>query len=132
MPVSLLIQTYTQTDIYPFRHVFFVNDVFQLLAEPSRRQLLDALRHGERSVNELVDRTHMSQPSVSKQLRLLLDSGVVSLRKSGRQHLYAIQGRPLREASEWLSYYQRFWEEGLSRMDEVLTKGARPRERGRR
>jgi len=109
-----------------------VNDVFQLLAEPSRRQLLDALRHGERSVNELVDRTHMSQPSVSKQLRLLLDSGVVSLRKAGRQHLYAIQGRPLREASEWLSYYERFWEEGLSRMDEVLKEQTRPRGRGRR
>ena len=103
-----------------------MNDVFQVLAEPSRRQLLEALRHGERSVNELVGRTRMSQPSVSKQLRLLLDSGVVSLRKAGRQHLYSIQGRPLREASEWLSYYERFWNEGLSRMDEVLMKGARP------
>jgi len=109
-----------------------MNDVFQLLAEPSRRQLLDALRHGERSVNQLVDRTHMSQPSVSKQLRLLLEFGVVSLRKAGRQHLYTIQGRPLREATEWLSYYQRFWEEGLSRMDEVLNEPSRPRGRGRR
>ena len=106
-----------------------MNDVFQILAEPSRRHLLEALRHGERSVNELVGRTRMSQPSVSKQLRLLRDSGVVSLRKTGRQHLYSIQGRPLREASRWLSYYERFWEEGLSRMDEVLTKGARPGER---
>jgi len=108
-----------------------MDDVFQLLAEPSRRQLLDALRYGERSVTELVDRTHMSQPSVSKQLRLLLDSGVVSLRKAGRQHLYAIEGRPLREASEWLSYYQHFWEQGLSRMDEVLRKEPRRQERGR-
>ena len=108
-----------------------MNDVFQILAEPSRRQLLDALRHGERSVNELVDRTHMSQPSVSKQLRLLLDSGVVSLRKAGRQHLYTIRGRPLREASEWLSCYERFWEEGLSRLDEILQEETRPRGRGR-
>ncbi len=109
-----------------------VTDVFQLLAEPSRRQLLDALRHGERSVTELVERTHMSQPSVSKQLRLLLDSGVVSLRKAGRQHLYSIEGRPLREASEWLSYYERFWAEGLSRMDKVLTGQTRPKRRGAR
>ncbi len=109
-----------------------MTDVFQLLAEPSRRQLLDALRHGERSVNELVDRTHMSQPSVSKQLRVLLDSGFVSLRKAGRQHLYAIEGRPLREASEWLSYYQRFWVEGLTRMDKVLTEQTRPKGRGTR
>ena len=109
-----------------------MNDVFRLLAEPSRRHLLEALRHGERSVGELVDRTHMSQPSVSKQLRLLLESGLVSLRKSGRQHLYTIQGRPLREASEWLSFYERFWEEGLSRMDEVLREQPRPRGRGGR
>jgi DNA-binding transcriptional ArsR family regulator len=109
-----------------------VNDVFQLLAEPSRRQLLDALRHGERSVNELVDRTRMSQPSVSKQLRLLRDSGVVSLRKAGRQHLYSIEGRRLREASEWLSYYERFWDEGLSRMERALEEEVPPRERRRR
>lgn len=104
-------------------------DVFQLLAEPSRRHLLEALRNGERSVTELVDRTRMSQPSVSKQLRLLLDSGLVRWRKAGRQHLYSIQGQPLREASEWLSYYQRFWEQGLSRMDAVLAEESR---RGRR
>lgn len=109
-----------------------MTDVFQLLAEPSRRHLLDALRYGERSVNELVDRTHMSQPSVSKQLRLLLDSGVVSLRKAGRQHLYSIQGQPLREAAEWLSYYERFWEEGLNRMDKVLTGATRPKGQGDR
>ncbi len=109
-----------------------MTDVFQLLAEPSRRQLLDVLRHGERSVNELVDSTRMSQPSVSKQLRLLLDSGLVRLRKAGRQHLYSIEGRPLREVSEWLSYYERFWSEGLSRMDKVLTGQTRPPRRGGR
>lgn len=109
-----------------------MTDVFQLLAEPSRRQLLDALRHGERSVSELVDHTHMSQPSVSKQLRLLLDFGVVGLRKSGRQHLYSIQGRPLREAAQWLSYYERFWEGGLSRMEKVLTSEVSAAARGKR
>lgn len=107
-------------------------DVFQILAEPSRRQLLDALRHGERSVGELVDRTRMSQPSVSKQLRLLRDSGVVSLRKAGRHHLYSIQGRPLKAASEWLSYYERFWDRGLSRLDQLLTEGERSRGRSAR
>lgn len=109
-----------------------MNDVFQLLAEPSRRRLLDGLRGGERSVNELAELSRMSQPSVSKQLRVLLDSGVVCLRKSGRQHMYSIQGRPLREAAEWLSYYERFWEEGLNRMDKVLSDERRPPGRGRR
>ena len=104
-----------------------MTDVFHLLAEPSRRHLLDALRDGERSVNDLVGRTHMSQPSVSKQLRILLDSGVVGLRAAGRQHLYSIRGRSLREASEWLSYYEQFWKEGLSRMDEALLREPRSR-----
>ena len=107
-------------------------DVFQLLADPSRRHLLDALRDGERSVTDLVDRTRMSQPSVSKQLRILKDSGVVSLRAAGRQHLYSIQGRSLREASEWLSYYEQFWQEGLSRMDKALRREPPPKTRRKR
>ena len=109
-----------------------MTDVFQLLAEPSRRNLLDALRDGERSVSDLVDRTRMSQPSVSKQLRILRDSGMVSLRAAGREHLYSIQGRSLREASEWLSYYERFWQEGLSRMDAALRREPRSRVRRNR
>ena len=99
-----------------------VTDVFRLLADPSRRHLLDVLRGGERSVTDLVDCTHMSQPSVSKQLRILRDSGLVYLRAAGRQHLYSVDGRSLREASEWLSYYEHFWQEGLSRMDEALRR----------
>lgn len=106
-----------------------MSDVFQLLARPSRRHLLEALRDGERSVTDLVGRTHMSQPTVSKQLRILRDSGVVSLRAVGRQHLYSIQGRSLREASEWLSYYEHFWQGGLTRMDEALQRAGQPGKR---
>jgi DNA-binding transcriptional ArsR family regulator len=103
-----------------------VPDVFHLLSDPSRRRLLEALRDGERSVNDLVDRTRMSQPAVSKQLRLLKDSGMVALRRHGRQHLYSIRGEPFREASEWLGFYERFWRLSLARMDEVLGSN-RPR-----
>ena len=71
----------------------------------------------------------MPQPSVSKQLRILRDSGVVSLRAAGRHHLYAIRGRSLREASEWLSYYERFWQDGLSRMEKALQQDPRPKPR---
>ncbi len=106
-----------------------MTDIFHVLAEPSRRHLLDVLREGERSVGDLVERTRMPQPSVSKQLRILRDSGVVSLRAAGRQHLYSIQGRSLREASEWLSDYERFWQEGLRRMDQALRRGPRPTRR---
>ena len=95
-------------------------DVFRLLSDPSRRRLLEALREGERSVNDLVDTTEMSQPAVSKQLRLLKDSGMVTLRRAGRQHLYSIRGEPFREATEWLAFYERFWRLGLARMDQIL------------
>lgn len=101
-----------------------VRDVFQLLSDPSRRHLLDALRDGERSVNDLVTKTQKSQPAVSKQLRLLKDSGMVTLRRDGRQHLYAIRGARLREASEWLGVYERFWRDGLARMDDLLGSDA--------
>lgn len=98
-------------------------DVFRLLAEPTRRHILEALRDGERSVNDLVDRTRMSQPAVSKQLRILRDSGLVTLRAAGRHHMYSIRGGSLREASEWLSYYERFWQDGLRRMEKALGPG---------
>ena len=99
-------------------------DVFQLLAESARRDLLESLREGERSVSELVESTRRSQSSVSKQLRILRESGLLALRSEGRKHLYSIQGQPLREVSEWLAQYERFWQEGLSRMDRALRREA--------
>jgi DNA-binding transcriptional ArsR family regulator len=106
-----------------------VADVFQLLSEPSRRHLLEALRDGERSVTDLVDTTRMSQPAVSKHLRLLKDSGMVALRRDGRHHLYSIRGAPFRQASEWLGFYERFWQDGLARMDVILGSDAPRRKR---
>lgn len=108
-----------------------MSDVFQLLSDPSRRHLLEALRDGERSVNDLVEKAQMSQPAVSKQLRVLKDSGMVALRRDGRKHLYSIRGAPFREASEWLGYYERFWRDGLARMDAILGSDAPRRKRGR-
>jgi DNA-binding transcriptional ArsR family regulator len=108
-----------------------VPDVFQLLSDRSRRHLLEVLREGELSVSDLVERTRMSQPAVSKQLRLLKESGMVSLRRNGRQHLYSIRGEPFRAASTWLGFYERFWQDGLARMDEILGSDA-PKQRRRR
>ncbi len=109
-----------------------MNDIFQALAAPSRRQLLEALRQGERSVSDLVEETGMSQPAVSKQLRILRNSGVVTLHSAGRQHLYSIREDPLREACDWLSYHLRFWQEGLTRMDRALQRKPRSERRTKR
>ena len=94
-----------------------MRDVFRLLADPTRRRLLAALRGGERAVNDLVGETRISQPGVSKQLRILRESGVAAVRRDGRRHLYSIRGPPLREASEWLRRYERFWQEHRAEMD---------------
>ncbi len=116
-------------DIYRLGNILAVNSVFQALATTSRRQLLEALRRGERSVGELVELTGQSQPAVSKQLRVLRDLGVVSLHPAGRQHLYSVRREPLREACDWLSYYLRYWSEGLTRLDQTLEGDIPPRGR---
>lgn len=108
-----------------------VPDVFHLLADPTRRELLDALRTGERSVTQLVDVLRISQPGVSKQLRLLKDGGLVQVRRAGRQRMYSIRGVPLRSASDWLQHYERFWEVGLRQMDSLFEAEAKERRRSR-
>ena len=93
---------------------------FELLAEPSRRRILDLLRDGERSVGELVDRLHMSQPAVSKHLRVLRDSGLVDVRVDAQRRLYRLRPEPLREVDAWLSPYRRLWEDRLDRIERHL------------
>lgn len=107
-------------------------DVFHLLADPTRRELLEALRTGERSVTQLVDVIRISQPGVSKQLRILKDAGLVQVRREGRQRIYSIRGVPLRDASDWLQHYEQFWEGGLRRMDSLFADEARYRTKRRR
>ena len=93
---------------------------FELLAEPNRRRILDLLRDGERSVGELVERLHMSQPAVSKHLRVLRDSGLVDVRVDAQRRLYRLRPEPLREVDAWLSPYRRLWEGRLDRIERHL------------
>jgi DNA-binding transcriptional ArsR family regulator len=95
-------------------------DAFNAVAEPRRRQILDLLADGERPVNELVDRLGMSQPQVSKHLRVLRQVGLVEVRDAGRQRLYRLNGRSLKPIHDWVKAYERAWEERLAAMDEVL------------
>src|SRR3954471_24490992 len=82
---------------------------YAALAEPSRRQILDLLRGGERSVNDLVAAVAVSQPSVSKPLKVLREAGVVEARADGKRRLYALQAEPLAEIDAWLEPYRRHW-----------------------
>ena len=93
---------------------------FQLVADPTRRRVLDELRGGERSVGELVERLGMSQPTVSKQLRVLREAGLASARVDGQRRIYRLIPGGLREIDVWLAPYRAFWNERLDEMERTL------------
>lgn len=95
-------------------------DAFNAIAEPKRRAILDELAAGELPVNELVERLGMTQPQVSKHLRVLREVGLVSTREEGRQRFYRLEGRPLKSIHDWVKDYERTWEERFSALDDVL------------
>lgn len=95
-------------------------DAFNAVAEPRRRQILDALNDGERSVNELVELLGLGQPQVSKHLRVLREVGAVDVREDGRQRLYRLNGEALRPIHDWVSAFARTWEERYEALDQVL------------
>ncbi|BCU82526.1 transcriptional regulator [Polycladomyces abyssicola] len=86
------------------------HDVFQAIADPTRRQLLKLLADGEMHVTGISEHFPMSRTAVSKHLRILSDAGLVKQRKVGRETRYSLQPEPLLELKHWLSYFERFWE----------------------
>ena len=95
-------------------------DAFNAVAEPRRRQILDLLADGERPVNDLVRLLGLSQPQVSKHLRVLREVGAVDVRDEGRQRLYRLNGHALKPIYDWVRNYERFWSERFDRLDGVL------------
>ncbi|MDX6451462.1 MAG: hypothetical protein QOH16_1511 [Gaiellaceae bacterium] len=95
-------------------------DAFNAVAEPRRRQILDALAGGERPVNELVHLLGLAQPQVSKHLRVLREVGAVDVREEGRQRLYRLNGEALKPIHDWVKSYERTWSERFEALDGVL------------
>ena len=95
-------------------------DTIEVLAEPNRRQLLDALRTGEQPVNALVATLRLSQPAVSKHLRVLRDAGLVEVRPDGQRRLYRLRPEPLMELDEWLEPYRVMWRTSLDKLERHL------------
>lgn len=93
---------------------------YAALAEPNRRQILDLLRVGERSVGDIVDRLTLSQPGVSKHLKVLREAGLVDVRSQGKQRLYALRSQPLAEVDQWLEPYRAFWSNRLDALERHL------------
>jgi DNA-binding transcriptional ArsR family regulator len=96
------------------------SDVFNAVAEARRRQILDALMAGEKAVGAIVDDLSMSQPQVSKHLRVLSEVGLVRCRAEGRRRLYSLEPARLRPLHEWLAKYEQAWNDRLDRVDDYL------------
>jgi DNA-binding transcriptional ArsR family regulator len=95
-------------------------DAFNAVAEPRRRQILDVLADGERPVNDLVDALGLTQPQVSKHLRVLREVGAVDVRDEGRQRLYRLNGNALKPIHDWVKNYEQSWNERFEALDVVL------------
>jgi DNA-binding transcriptional ArsR family regulator len=92
----------------------------EALAQPTRRRILDLLRDGERPVGDLVDRLGVSQPAVSKHLRVLRDVGLVGVRSDAQRRLYRVRPEPLEELDAWLAPYRRMWSQSLDALERHL------------
>ena len=97
-------------------------DPFEALAEPNRRRILDVLRDGERPAGDLVEALAISQPGVSKHLKLLREAGLVSVRADGQRRLYRLQPQGLKELEAWLAPYRHFWADRLAALDDHLER----------
>lgn len=97
-------------------------DPFEALAEPNRRRILDLLRDGERPAGDLVEALAISQPGVSKHLRLLREAGLVTTRSEGTRRVYRLEPRGLAELEAWLAPYRRFWSGRLDALEAHLER----------
>jgi DNA-binding transcriptional ArsR family regulator len=96
------------------------HDVFQAIADPTRRQILKILAEQEMPVTKIAGHFPMSRTAVSKHLRVLSEAGLVTERKEGREKRYRLRSEPLLELREWLSYFERFWEDRLARLKDMV------------
>ena len=95
-------------------------DPYAALADPTRRKILTLISNRERSVNELVGHFDMSQPAVSQHLKILRSSGIVKARKNGRQRMYRVDFRRLKRVHDWVSQFERFWDQKMDALEEYL------------
>jgi DNA-binding transcriptional ArsR family regulator len=103
------------------------DDVFQTLADPTRRRIVEALLGGEQAVNDIVDTVDIHQSGVSRHLRLLQEAGFVRVRPDGPKRLYSLRPEPFRELDTWVTRYRSLWEDRLRRFDVELDRRRKAR-----
>jgi DNA-binding transcriptional ArsR family regulator len=107
---------------FPVARSSTTSDVFNAIADAHRREVLDTLITGEKAVGAIVDDLSMSQPQVSKHLRVLNEVGLVRCRADGRRRLYRLEPARLQPFQEWLAKYEQAWNDRLDRVDDYLTE----------
>jgi DNA-binding transcriptional ArsR family regulator len=95
-------------------------ETFAALAEPNRFRIVELLRAGPRPVNEIGARLHLTQPQVSKHLRVLKKAGLVEVEPRAQQRLYELRAQPLRQMHDWLERYRQLWDARFEQMDELI------------
>lgn len=100
-------------------------ELFETLADPTRRRIVEVLRDGERQVNDIVRQAGIHQSGVSRHLRILHETGFVSVRPDGQRRLYALRAEPFREMESWLAGYRQLWEARLDRFGAALEQNKR-------
>jgi DNA-binding transcriptional ArsR family regulator len=104
-------------------------DIFQMLADPTRRRIVEVLLEGETSVNEVVAQVEVAQSGVSRHLRVLHDAGFVEVRAVGQKRLYSLKAEPFQELDDWVARYRKLWEARLDRFGAVLAKRQNARQK---
>jgi len=99
-----------------------MSTIFDVIADPTRRTILDMLRQRPHMVSELTDALDISQPGVSKQLRVLRDAGLVEVKKDKQKRWYTLQPAPLQEVDDWLADYREMWSGRFKKLDTLLDK----------
>jgi DNA-binding transcriptional ArsR family regulator len=97
-------------------------ETFAALAEPNRLRIVELLRSGSRSVNDIGKRLKLNQPQVSKHLRVLKDAGLVDVEPRAQQRLYELRAKPLRQLHDWLERYRKVWDARFEALDELLVE----------
>lgn len=110
------------TGIFYFEHIHPVIETFAALAEPNRFRIVELLRSGARSVNEIGERLALNQPQVSKHLRVLKEAGLVGVEPRAQQRVYDLRPQPLRAMHDWLDRYRQLWDQRFEALDRLLVE----------
>lgn len=107
-------------------------DVFQAIADPTRRQIIELLATGSMNLNAVAENFEISRPAISKHIKILTECGLITIRQQGRERFCDAQFDQLREVTEWTSYYNKLWDKKLNALQNYLAKEKRVSKKSRK